>query len=86
MFGRGELQKKPLQPGIYSTKLLFDPDYSPLLKQDKDPIINFDRYKDEFENLLKQLLKKLFSPEEAFPPTTNEKKCRTCPYASICRK
>lgn len=86
MFGRGELQKKPLQPGIYSTKLLFDPDYSPLLKQDKDPIINFDRYKDEFENLLKQLLEKLFSPEEAFPPTTNEKKCRTCPYASICRK
>ena len=86
MFGRGELQKKPLQPGIYSTKLLFDPDYSPLLKQDKDPIINFDRYKDEFENLLKQLLEKLFSPEEAFTPTTNEKKCRTCPYASICRK
>lgn len=86
MFGKGELQAKPLQPGIYSTKLLFDPDYTPLLKQDKELIINFDRYKEEFEALLKQLLEKLFSPQEAFTPTTNEKKCHSCPYVPICRK
>ncbi len=85
MFGK-ERQNTPLQPGIYSTKLLFTPDYSPLLKNDKEPIVNFERYKDEFEGLLKQLLEKLFSPDGAFTPTTNEKKCRTCPYSIICRK
>ncbi|MDE5638744.1 MAG: PD-(D/E)XK nuclease family protein, partial [Odoribacter sp.] len=86
MFGKGELQTKPLQPGIYSTKLLFDPDYKPLLKQDKEMIINFNRYKEAFEALLKELLEKLFSPQEAFTPTMNEKKCHSCPYAPICRK
>lgn len=86
MFGQGQQQDKPLHPGIYSTRLLFDPDYSPLLKLDKEPIVCFDRYKNKFEELLKQLLEKLFSPEEAFNPTTDEKKCETCPYTTICRK
>ncbi len=86
MFGQKAPQDKPLQPGIYSTKLLFAPDYTPLLKQDNEPLVNFDRYKNEFESLLKQLLEKLFSPREAFTPTTNEKKCRTCPYTTLCRR
>lgn len=86
MFGYNYQQNKPLQPGIYNTKLLFDPDYNHLLKKDKDFITNFNRYKDEFEIQLKQLLEKLYSPTEAFLPTSNEKKCRTCPYAGICRK
>lgn len=86
MFGHGHPQDKPLQPGIYSTKLLFTPDYTPILQYDKDPVINFDRYREEFEGLLKQLLEKLFSHQEAFTPTANEKNCNSCPYATICRK
>lgn len=86
MAGHDKPHTKPLQPGIYSTKLLFDPNYNHLLKCDKDLITNFDRYKEEFEVLLKQLLEQIYSPHCEFTPTTNEKKCRTCPYAGICRK
>ncbi|WP_251619724.1 PD-(D/E)XK nuclease family protein [Odoribacter lunatus] len=86
MFGHTDNRSKPLQPGIYSTKLLFAPDYNHLLKHDQEFIINFDRYKDEFAPLLKQLLEKLYSPDVPFTQALDEKKCRTCPYAAICGK
>lgn len=86
MFSHQHKSDKPLTPGIYSTKLLFDPDYNHLLKCDKDFMINFDRFREEFEGHLKQLLERIYSPHLSFAQNGNSKKCRTCPYSGICRK
>lgn len=77
---------KPLVPGIYSTKLLFDSGYSHLLQCDKEAIHNFGQYREEFQQYLEKLLTEIFTPGCSFRQTTNEKKCRTCPYSGICRK
>lgn len=75
-----------LLPGIYSTKLLFGKDYDYRLKCDKDYVTNFRKYETEFKGLLKTLLENLFSAEVPFEQTGNAQKCRTCKYATICRK
>ena len=76
----------PILPGIYSTKLLFTPNYSYLLKCNKEPIHRFKPYEPEFQDLLVQLLEKLFSPEVPFTQTELSEKCRSCSYNAICKR
>ena len=86
MYDHVHPSEQPLIPGIYSTKLLFGKDYDFRLKCDKELIQNFRYYQQEFSDHLRQLLEELFSPEHPFCQTDNEKKCRTCSYAGICRR
>lgn len=86
MFGEQYNGPLPLCPGIYSTKLLFNPDYNHLLKCDKDYILNFEHHRQEFTEYLSELLKHLLSSNHSFNQTQNEKKCRNCKYAILCRK
>lgn len=86
MFDHTQPTEMPLIPGIYSTKLLFNKDYNPLLKCDRDYINNFRQYKEEFLEHLSLLLEELYSSQNSFKQTDNEQKCRTCSYSCICRK
>ncbi len=86
MFDHVSPTNNPLIPGIYSTKLLFGKDYDYHLKCDKNYISDFRPYEKEYRSELVTLLEKIFSPSVPFNQTNNEKKCRTCPYARICRK
>lgn len=86
MFGHKHPEEVPLVPGIYSTKLLFAPDYDHRLKCDKDYILNFERYREEFLENLRGLLQELFSDSAFFTQTSIDKKCHSCQYSCICRK
>lgn len=86
MYDHGHPCNSPLIPGIYSTKLLFGKDYNFRLKCDKDHITNFRQHQEEFQDHLVKLLEEIFSPETPFRQTGNDKKCRNCSYAGICRK
>ena len=76
----------PLVPGIYSTKLLFGKDYNFHLKCDKDYITNFRHHEPEYREQLHTLLSRIFSPSVPFTQTPDDKKCRNCSYAGICRR
>lgn len=86
MFSHTTPVHKPLIPGIYSTKALFGKDYNYMLKCDKEYIHDFNAYREEFLNNLTPLLERLYSPDVPFTQTTQGKKCRNCPYNTICRK
>lgn len=86
MFGYNHPQYPVLTPGIYSTKLLFGKDYNYKLKCNNSYISDFSAYREDFYQLLTELLSRLFSSDNSFTQTLNEKKCRTCPYSGICRK
>ena len=76
----------PLIPGIYNTKLLFGKDYDYHLICEKTPMADFRRFEGEYVESLRRLLVRLFSPDEPFRQTEDEKKCPNCPYAGICRR
>ena len=84
MFEYGHTDDTPVLPGIYSTKLLFSPDYSYFLKCNNEPIHCFRSYENEFRQLLVQLLEELFSPDQPFEQNGLREKCKNCPYRGIC--
>lgn len=86
MFDHTNPSDHPLVPGIYSTKLLFGKDYDFHLKCDKTPITNFRHHETEYREQLHTLLANIFSPSVPFTQTPDDKKCRNCTYAGICRK
>lgn len=77
-------------PEMVSPCLLFiqhagSEDYDPTLKIGKEYVTDIASYSDEFMDLLKQLLADMFNAQMAFVPTDEQRRCETCPYASLCR-
>lgn len=48
------------------------------------PVDDFREYEQEFVEGLKRLLSEIFSPNIPFSQTTDEDKCKTCPFIGIC--
>ena len=86
MYEYGNPGADPIQPGIYSTKLLFTPNYDYLLKYNNEPIYRFKPYESEFNRLLVRLLEELFSADHPFEQTPIREKCKHCPYNEICKR
>ena len=76
----------PILPGIYSTKLLFMPQYDYTFKCGKEPVCRLSPLKSEFQELLSRLLEELFSLDVPFSQTELTEKCRNCPYSVICKR
>ena len=59
-------------------------DYDPTLLIDKHPISDVTVYEEEFLTKLKETVADMYSPNAAFPPTDDRKKCELCPYRMLC--
>ena len=86
MFDHVQPTKLPLIPGIYSTKLLFGKDYNFHLICDKTPVNDFRNHETDYLQSLRELLCQLFSMDTPFSQSQDEKKCKNCSFAPICRK
>ena len=58
--------------------------YDPTLHIDKHPISDVTVYEEEFLTKLKETLADIYSPDAAFTPTDDRKKCELCPYRMLC--
>ncbi|MFV0344923.1 MAG: PD-(D/E)XK nuclease family protein [Bacteroidales bacterium] len=74
---------KPIYPGIYHTKSFFEKNNPILLTINKE-IVSYQDLKDEFNKLLSELLKKIFSKEQRYEQCEDKNKCRYCPFIAIC--
>ena len=86
MFDHVQPTRLPLIPGIYSTKLLFGKDYNFHLICDKTPVNDFRNHETDYLQSLRELLCQLFSMDTPFSQSQDEKKCKNCSFAPICRK
>ena len=59
-------------------------DYDPTLCIDKHPISDVTVYEEEFLTKLKETVADMYSPDAAFTPTDDRKKCELCPYRMLC--
>ena len=59
-------------------------DYDPTLLIDKHPISDVTVYEEEFLTKLKETVADMHSPDAAFTPTDDRKKCELCPYRMLC--
>ena len=78
-----------IQPSIYYTRNLFKPgEFDPAIRlingKEKVIINDFNNYRDEFENSLRECLNEMFDAGKQFTMTPNIKHCEYCPFTGIC--
>ena len=74
----------PVSPALLFIKQAATNDYDPTLCIDKHPISDVTVYEEEFLTKLKETVADMYSPDAAFTPTDNRKKCELCPYRMLC--
>jgi hypothetical protein len=76
----------PVQPVVYYMRSLFANDFDPsiYIGKEKEPVIDFTRYRTEFEDSLRLCLDELFQPDIPFIQNPGKKACAYCPFAGIC--
>ncbi len=74
----------PVSPALLFIKQAATNDYDPTLCIDKHPISDVTLYEEEFLTKLKETVADMYSPDAAFTPTDDRKKCELCPYRMLC--
>ena len=74
----------PVSPALLFIKQAATNDYDPTLCIDKHPISDVTVYEEEFLTKLKETVADMYSPNVAFTPTDDRKKCELCPYRMLC--
>ncbi len=74
----------PVSPALLFIKQAATNDYDPTLCIDKHPISDVTVYEEEFLTKLKETVADMYSPDAAFTPTDDRKKCELCPYRMLC--
>ena len=74
----------PVSPALLFIKQAATNDYDSTLCIDKHPISDVTVYEDEFLTKLKETVADMYSPDAAFTPTDDRKKCELCPYRMLC--
>jgi len=74
-----------INPGLYVTRKLFQPEFSPMVKMDKENF-NIHEFLPEFESFLNQVLAEIMNSEVPFSQTEVLNNCEYCPYADICHR
>lgn len=82
---------KAIQPGIYYMRTLFSPSFDSGIYRRTDrfkteQVLDFDNYRTDFENSLRNCLDEIFDTETPFRQTPNDKACMYCPFKDICGK
>ena len=73
-----------VSPALLFIKQAATNDYDPTLCIDKHPIADVTVYEEEFLTKLKETVADMYSPDAAFTPTDDRKKCELCPYRMLC--
>ena len=73
-----------VSPALLFIKQAATNDYDPTLCIDKHPISDVMVYEEEFLTKLKETVADMYSPDAAFTPTDDRKKCELCPYRMLC--
>ena len=73
-----------VSPALLFIKQAATNDYDPTLCIDKHPISDVTVYEEEFLTKLKETVADMYSPDTAFTPTDDRKKCELCPYRMLC--
>ena len=73
-----------VSPALLFIKQAATNDYDPTLLIDKHPISDVTVYEEEFLTKLKETVADMYSPDAAFTPTDDRKKCELCPYRMLC--
>lgn len=74
----------PVSPSLLFIQHAGTDQYDPTLKLGKDRITDINAVKADFMSNLSDLLTKIFNPNLPFTPTTDQNRCKSCPFSALC--
>ena len=77
--------KVNLLPAIYKIDDFFNEEFRPEVMQNNNPL-NYQTVAADFQQSLNELLVEIFSIDNVYEQTEDDRKCLTCPYNIICRR
>ncbi len=80
-----------IAPSIYFLRNIFKSDFSFNIEdkgaeKGEERVIDFEKYKSDFQEFLNNCLGEIFSPDVPFRQTVTGKACAWCEFTEICRK
>ncbi len=74
----------PVSPALLFIQHAGVADYSPVLKFEKNEILDMRDHNDDMERKLGELIGEIYEPEKPFEPTDDPKTCQLCCYKQLC--
>ena len=59
-------------------------DFDPTVVYEKEKVTNVSKYREEFMNIVEQIIAEIFNPEQPFACTDDKTACTHCPYCNLC--
>ncbi len=86
-----EKGNRKIQPGIYYMRELFKSSFDPNIYKKIDRtkseiVMDFEKYRGDFEDSLRHCLDEIFGEEVPFIQTKNQKTCSYCQFKDLCGK
>ena len=78
--------KQPVSPSLLFIQHAGAEDYDPTLCLGKEAVKDIATVSERYMELLDETIHDIFNSHQAFTPTDDAARCRTCPYASLCGK
>ena len=78
-------QNLPVAPALLFIQHAAKNGYNPILHFDEDPITDIRRYTKGFVEHLNNIVSDIYDPEKPYLPTSEQKRCETCPFDNICQ-
>ena len=59
-------------------------DFDPTVVYEKEKVTDVSKFREEFMNIVEQIIAEIFNPEQPFACTDDKTACTHCPYSNLC--
>ena len=77
-------EKLEVSPALLYIQHSAGKDFDPTVVYEKEKVTNVSKYREEFMNIVEQIIAEIFNPEQPFACTDDKTACTHCPYCNLC--
>ena len=77
-------EKLEVSPALLYIQHSAGKDFDPTVVYEKEKVTDVSKYREEFMNIVEQIIAEIFNPEQPFACTDDKTACTHCPYCNLC--
>ena len=77
-------EKLEVSPALLYIQHSAGKDFDPTVVYEKEKVTNVSKFREEFMNIVEQIIAEIFNPVQPFACTDDKTACTHCPYSNLC--
>ena len=77
-------EKLEVSPALLYIQHSAGKDFDPTVVYEKEKVTDVSKFREEFMNIVEQIIAEIFNPEQPFACTDDKTACTHCPYSNLC--